>query len=104
MKLDRTTTKRLIFLIVLIFLLYATVQHPEGVAAGAQFLFGIVSPFFLGAAMAFILNVPMRALEQRLFKNQGNMLKKVARPLSLLITLLLVILVILLLLLVVLLL
>ncbi len=55
-------------------------------------LLGILAPFLLGGAMAFVLNVPMRAIERRLFPvRPGRRVKKGRRPLALLITLLAVI-------------
>lgn len=44
-------------------------------------------PFLLGAAIAFILNVPMRGIEKHLFKKKKQKLK---RPVSLLLTILFV--------------
>lgn len=58
------------------------------------FLFGIVFPFLLGAAIAFILNVPMHFLEEKFFYNKKtkdkNWAKKLARPLSLVLTIIFV--------------
>ena len=50
------------------------------------FLLGIASPFLVGGIMAFVLNIPMAAIEQKLFKKPG----KAARPLSLVLSILLV--------------
>ena len=33
-------------------------------------LFGILLPFIIGAAIAFVLNVPMRWIEKGLFRNR----------------------------------
>lgn len=58
------------------------------------FLLGIIFPFLLGAAIAFILNVPMHFLETKLFsgaKQEGKgWAKKMGRPISLVLTILLV--------------
>lgn len=48
---------------------------------------GIISPFLLGAAIAFILNVPMRAIEKHLTMKKHP---KLRRPLSLCLTILLI--------------
>ena len=53
--------------------------------------FGIIFPFVLGGIIAFILNIPMRAIEKLLFKSKNGKQKKYARPLSMIITFLLVI-------------
>lgn len=47
-------------------------------------ILGIVFPFLLGAAMAFVFNVPMRRIEKLLPMKENNRLK---RPLSLVLTL-----------------
>ncbi len=66
----------------------------EIVLAILEFLLDIIFPFLLGGAIAFILNVPMCFLERVLFgkaKEQGNKaVLKLARPVSLLLTILLV--------------
>lgn len=58
------------------------------------FLLGIMFPFLLGAAIAFILNVPMHFLEVKLFYNKNtndrHPVKKLARPLSLVLTIIIV--------------
>ena len=60
-----------------------------------NYLFKLTSPFTLGLAMAFVLNVPMSALEKCLFGKIPNKDKNrgVIRAVSLLVTLLLVVLV-----------
>ena len=56
---------------------------------------GIVYPFLLGGAIAFVINVPMSFFEKKLFQNQMMKNKKVAqrlaRPVSLIITLIVVV-------------
>ena len=51
----------------------------------------ILLPFILGGAMAYILNLPMRFIEDKLFKQSGGRLsRKMKRPLSILFSLILV--------------
>ena len=56
---------------------------------------GIVYPFLLGGAIAFVINVPMSFFEEKLFQNQMMKNKKeaqrLARPVSLIITLIVVV-------------
>ena len=56
---------------------------------------GSVYPFLLGGAIAFVINVPMSFFEEKLFQNQMMKNKKVAqrlaRPVSLIITLIVVV-------------
>ena len=46
--------------------LYWLLHETERVTAVFRAIFGILSPFFAGAAIAFVLNVPMRAIEKTL--------------------------------------
>ena len=103
MELNRDTMRKLIFLIVLVFLLFACAQNIGFIAMGLRLLVGIISPFLIGGAMAFILNVPMHFLENKPLRRlrDSRHFKKLARPASLLLTLVLVVLVILILLLVI---
>lgn len=59
-----------------------------------QRLLGVFSPFIAGGAIAFVLNVPMRQIEKGLFGSKraqkNRALRRLARPVSLVITLVLV--------------
>lgn len=56
--------------------------YSDRVFQGIGFLFGILSPFLMGGAVAFVLNVPMKAFEERLFARwQGKAAQKRKRPL-----------------------
>lgn len=93
MDLNKKDMKNIMLLIVFAVLFYIGVQKINSVAAGVVFVWHLVFPFILGGAIAFILNVPMHALEKRLFgrlKEQGKA-KKLARPASLILSILLVI-------------
>ena len=58
-------------------------------------VWGIIFPFALGGAIAFVINVPMSFLEKKLFgkaKEKGSKAaEKLARPISLLLTIVLVV-------------
>ena len=69
---------------------YAALQHLDVVARALGWLAGILAPFLLGAAIAFILNVPMRAMERHLFPNARRG-AGARRPLALVLTLVAVI-------------
>lgn len=90
--------KNIMLLIVFAVLLYICVQKINSVAAGVVFVWNIIFPFALGGAIAFILNVPMNFLEKKLFGRQKEQkwMKKLARPLCLVLSILLVIAIILL--------
>ena len=65
---------------------YCALQNLPAVAAACGWVLGILAPFLLGAAIAFILNVPMRAIERHLFPNRRR-LTRLRRPLALVLTL-----------------
>ena len=44
----------------LLIVLYFVVQNIGAIAGFAKNLWGILSPFLIGGALAFVLNVPMR--------------------------------------------
>ena len=69
---------------------YCALQNLPAVLAACGWVLGILTPFLLGAAIAFILNVPMRAIERHLYPGtkRGVALR---RPLSLVLTLVAVI-------------
>lgn len=84
--------KRLIFFTILVFV---ALWNYKVVYGGIQFLGHVISPFALGGAIAFILNVPMSFIEEKLFKDtklgQKKWGQKLARTISFLITVLLVV-------------
>jgi predicted PurR-regulated permease PerM len=65
---------------------YTVIQNLPAVAMALGWLLRILAPFLLGGAIAFVLNVPMRAIERHLFPHsrKGRSLR---RPLSLVLTL-----------------
>ena len=83
MDLNKKNMKNIMLLIVFAVLFYVGVQRIESVAAGFSFVVSIVFPFLLGAAMAFILNVPMSFMEKRLFSKTKGKAKKLKRPICL---------------------
>ncbi len=60
---DKFPTKRILGIITFALLLYWALLHPSQVGAILSGLFALVSPFVLGFAIAFIVNVPLRGLE-----------------------------------------
>lgn len=90
MEINKETKKNLLQIVVVGILLYCGVQHLDIVIMAVRFILGIVMPFFVGGAIAFILNVPMKKIEKNLFTKQDKY-KKLRRPLAYIITLLCVI-------------
>lgn len=89
MDLNKKNMKNLMILIVFAVLVLVGVQRIENLAAGFVFLMRIVFPFILGGAMAFILNIPMHFLEERVFAKAKK--KKRVRPVSLVLSILFVV-------------
>ena len=65
---------------------YCALQNLAAVFGAVGWLLGVLWPFLLGGAIAFILNVPMRAIERHLFP-QNRRLGRLRRPLALVLTL-----------------
>lgn len=94
MELNKNNIKKLLGLITFTILLYVGLQNLVLVLGALYFVFNLIFPFVLGAAIAFIINVPMKAIEKKLFRKPGKSVgfqNKMKRPLSLIITLILVI-------------
>lgn len=70
--------------------LYWILFQPQRVSSVYEAIMAVLSPFIVGAVLAFILNVPMRAIENKLVKIKPEF----RRTIALLITVLLVLLVI----------
>lgn len=69
---------------------YCALQNLDVVWGAVRALLGILAPFLLGGALAFVLNVPMRAIERHLLKNSRRG-AKLRRPLALVLTLMAVV-------------
>ena len=69
---------------------YCALQHLDAVWGAARWIFGILAPFLLGGALAFVLNVPMRAIERHM-GTAGGRAARLRRPAALVLTLLAVI-------------
>ena len=69
---------------------YCVLQNLDLVWGAARRIFGILSPFLLGGALAFVLNVPMRAIERHMGSGGGRT-ARLRRPVALVLTLLAVI-------------
>ncbi|MBP1756015.1 MAG: putative permease [Firmicutes bacterium] len=94
MDLNKNNIKKILGIATFVILLYVGLQHLNIVIGALAFCFNLIFPFLLGAAIAFVINVPMRAIENRLFakgKRNGATMMKLKRPISLMITLVIVI-------------
>lgn len=95
MKLDRETMRKLKELIVFTIVILIALWNYRLLFSWISFAFGIIFPFLLGGGIAFILNIPMSFLEKKIFGNRYLKEKKVAaklaRPVSLVLTIAIVI-------------
>ena len=66
MELDKKTLRRIFLGIVGCILLYWILSTPERITNIVDTIANILSPFIVGAVLAFILNVPMRGIERLL--------------------------------------
>ena len=95
MNLDKDNLKKIRGLILFTIFVLVALWNYELVFDGIKFVWGVISPFVLGGVIAFIVNIPMRFFEEKLFdkakaKNK-KWAEKLARPLSLVLALLLII-------------
>ena len=90
MELDKKTIRRIFLGIVGCILLYWVLSTPERITNILATIKNILSPFIVGAIMAFVLNVPMRGIERLL---RGIPKPGLRRALAIILTLLAVILV-----------
>ena len=90
MEWNKQTVKSCLLIVCGGVLFYSVLQHLHGVAAVLGALLRLLYPFLIGGVIAFILNVPMRAIERGLFPLEKRG-KGFRRPVALLVTLLAVI-------------
>ena len=92
MDLNKKSMKKIRELIVFTAILVVALWKFDTVLEGAKNVWGILFPFVLGGAIAFVINVPMSFLEKKIFgktKDENKVGKKLARPISLLLTIIL---------------
>lgn len=91
LKIDKKSGRRIFIAMICIFFAYVYLHETARVKSVFGFVIGLFSPFLVGAALAFVLNVPMRFIERKLsfIKNE-----KTLRVTSILMTLLSVVLLI----------
>ncbi|MBQ8590807.1 MAG: AI-2E family transporter [Firmicutes bacterium] len=90
MDFNKTTMKKIILIVFSAIAFYCLLQNVSVMIRGFHRIVDVFFPFLIGASMAFILNIPMRNIEKRLFPSNQK-LNPVRRPLAFLITLVLLI-------------
>ena len=66
MHIEKKTLKNIFLGVAACIILYWLLHSTESVNGFFSTIYGIISPFLLGAGLAFVFNVPMRAIEKRL--------------------------------------
>ena len=99
MELDKKTTRKIIGIITFAIVLFFVLQNIETAKSLVGSALNIISPFLFGAALAFILNLPMKMFERHLFKpkklkNGEIKHSKLKRPVSIILSFILIILII----------
>ena len=92
MDLSKLSMKKIRELIIFTVLLVVALWKFEVVIDVLKTIWGIIFPFVLGGAIAFVINVPMSFLETKIFGKikEGNKAgEKLARPISILLTIIL---------------
>ena len=68
MELNKENVKKIIGIITFTIVLYFVLQNMEATKNIIGGVLGTISPFLFGAAFAFVLNLPMKMFERKLFK------------------------------------
>ena len=92
MDLSKISMKKIRELIIFTVLLVVALWKFEVVIDVLKTIWGIIFPFVFGGAIAFVINVPMSFLEKKIFgktKDGNKVGEKLARPISLLLTIIL---------------
>lgn len=91
MDFNKENLKKIRGLILFTIFVLVVLWNYELVFEGIGFLWGVIYPFILGGIIAFIVNIPMNFFEEKFFgkakKEEKKWALKMARPLSLIITL-----------------
>lgn len=93
MEINKELIKKIRGLIIFTAFIIVCFWKNEMVVDVLSYSFGIIMPFLIGSAMAFILNVPMSFIERKLFEEpqiKSEKLMKASRGISLVLTILLV--------------
>lgn len=94
MEFNKKTIRKIMQLITFTVLLLVGLMNIDVVMNTIGWLLGILMPFIIGGCIAFIIGVPMKLFEEKVFrkgKSDNKVLKKIRRPLSILLSLLTII-------------
>lgn len=95
MNLDKDNIKKIAMLISFAILFSWVINNAAMFLFVLRYLFGLISPFVIGAGIAFVVNAPMKGIEKgisRISEHKGfGFLKKINRMLSIILTFVLII-------------
>jgi len=86
---DRNMKKHIIEIVAFAIILYCAITHLNVVWGFVCSVLGLLMPFILGGAIAFVVNVPMKQIEKYLFRNNQK-LQTMKRTVSYILTLIVV--------------
>lgn len=88
---EKEKIKQIKNLILMVAVLILLLLYSKTVLQGIAMLFGIMKPFLYGGVIAFVLNVPLRGIEEKILGNwKGKTAEKWKRPAGIVLTLLFV--------------
>lgn len=91
---SREKIKQICGLMAFAALLVLAVMYSSAVFAGIRLAVDIAMPFIIGGFIAFVLNIPMKGIEEKIFsKWNGKIAKKCKRPISILLSMVVVLLI-----------
>ena len=93
MEFNKKQTKSILRIVFISILFYFLFKEFGAVVSALGYIWGILSVFAIGGAMAFVINVPMSFIEKRCLSRFKN-IKKAKRPLAFVLTVVMVVLII----------
>ena len=91
MDFNQWSTKKILSLVVVVVLLIFALLHILDIIDWVKMVLGILTPFIIGASIAFVINVPMCFFEEKVFSRIKNRkFKKFERPVAIIVSFLIV--------------
>ena len=87
---DKVKIKQICWIILYVAIVLFVLLHMETVVQGVGLVFEIIRPFIVGAIIAFILNIPMKGIEDKILKKWNGKGIALKRPVSLVLSILFV--------------
>jgi len=76
MELNSQNRKRIMGIVAFGIILYMVLQNSGVIIVGVQNVVGILTPFLIGSCIAFVVNIPMKFLENKILKEKKSKKKK----------------------------